>query len=304
MAEKDYRAENADLRRRLEEAEDTLRAIRTGAVDAFVIDQGDDLRIYTLESADRPYRLLVEQMGQGAATLDASGTIAYCNRRLAEMLDRPHGQLTGSSFRDAVAAEDQPLFDLLLEQGRRGGRPEGRPLRQGRRHPGAGLPDGQRSAARMRRGRGRPGHRPDDAAAPRTAQRRPGGAQGGRPPQERVPGHAGPRAAQPARADPQRPGGAAAGGRRRRGVGDDAAPGRPDGAPDRRPARRQPRQPGQDRAAARRAWSWPRRCARPWRPSRPEYDRMGHRAVGGPARRCRSGWTATRPGWPRWWATS
>jgi len=62
-------AENADLRRRLDEAEETGRAIRDGAVDAFVIQESNGSRIYTLEGADRPYRILIEQMHQGAAAL-------------------------------------------------------------------------------------------------------------------------------------------------------------------------------------------------------------------------------------------
>ncbi|MBY0229482.1 MAG: PAS domain-containing protein, partial [Gemmataceae bacterium] len=110
----DHEREHAELRRRLEEAEETLRAIRAGAVDAFVVDEGEQARIYTLETADRPYRLLVEQMQQGAATLDASGAIAYCNRRLAELLGRPHGQLVGGAFRDLVAPTERAAFDRLL----------------------------------------------------------------------------------------------------------------------------------------------------------------------------------------------
>ena len=56
------RAEIAELRLRLEEAEETLRAIREGAVDAFVVSETSGERVYTLEGADRPYRLLVEVM--------------------------------------------------------------------------------------------------------------------------------------------------------------------------------------------------------------------------------------------------
>jgi PAS domain S-box-containing protein len=110
--------ENAELRRRLEEAEETLRAIHSGAVDALVFAEPTGNRVYTLEGADRPYRLLVEQMQQGAATLHADGTIAYCNLRLAELLGVPHEKLTGASLRDFVAEGDRPIYDELLGQGR------------------------------------------------------------------------------------------------------------------------------------------------------------------------------------------
>ena len=70
-------SEIAGLRLRLEEAEETIRAIHSGAVDAFVVEVPNGARIYTLETADRPYRLLVEEMQQGAITLSDDGTIAY-----------------------------------------------------------------------------------------------------------------------------------------------------------------------------------------------------------------------------------
>src|SRR5262245_17589456 len=89
-------AENAELSHRLEEAEETIRAIRQRAVDAFVIQDLASYRVFTLESADRPYRLFVEQMQQGVATLDGDGTIVYCNRRLAELLKMPHGRAVGA----------------------------------------------------------------------------------------------------------------------------------------------------------------------------------------------------------------
>ncbi len=64
--------ENEDLRRRLEEAEDALRALRAGEVDAVLVEAERE-QVYTLETADKPYRLLVEQMPHAAATLTADG---------------------------------------------------------------------------------------------------------------------------------------------------------------------------------------------------------------------------------------
>ena len=77
-----------DLRMRLEEAEETLRAIRKGEVDALVVSgpQGD--QVYTLKGAEQPYRVYVETMNEGAVTLGPDGTILYCNNRFAELLLR------------------------------------------------------------------------------------------------------------------------------------------------------------------------------------------------------------------------
>ena len=110
--------EIAELRLRLEEAEETLRAIRDGAVDAFVVAEASGERVYTLEGADRPYRLLVEQMQQGAVTLHDDGTIVYSNYRAATLLGQPHQQLTGQALDLFVAPEHQEAYKALLDAAR------------------------------------------------------------------------------------------------------------------------------------------------------------------------------------------
>ena len=124
------KAENELLLRRLEEAEETISAIRSGAVDAFVVEDSGGHKVYTLEGADRPYRLLVEQMQQGAAMLQADGNIIYCNSRLAELLKIPHERAIGTALHDFILSDDRSIYDDLLSQGRtRSGRGEVR-LRQ------------------------------------------------------------------------------------------------------------------------------------------------------------------------------
>jgi hypothetical protein len=117
MSAEDLRAENAELRRRLAESEETLHAIRTGAVDAFVIADEEGTRVYTLKTADRPYRLFVEHMQQGAATLQRDGTLVYSNARLAEVLGAPQETLAGTRLASFVVEEDRDLLAQLLEVG-------------------------------------------------------------------------------------------------------------------------------------------------------------------------------------------
>ncbi|HEY2380058.1 MAG TPA: ATP-binding protein [Terriglobia bacterium] len=112
--------EIAELRRRLEEAEETLRAIQSGDVDALVVQAPAGHRIYTLESADRPYRLLVEEMQQGAITLDDNGTVLYSNLRFAEMLGRQQEELIGLPLTEAILAEDRLLYQDSLQKGKSG----------------------------------------------------------------------------------------------------------------------------------------------------------------------------------------
>ena len=102
--------ENEELRLRLEEAEEALRAIRTGEVDAVLVEAERE-QVYTLESADRPYRLLVEQMPQGAATLTADGAILYCNRHFAALLGRPLRALLGAPAHAFVSPPSRPCAD-------------------------------------------------------------------------------------------------------------------------------------------------------------------------------------------------
>lgn len=105
-----------ELRERLREAEDTLDAIRSGAVDAVVVGSNEDSRIYTLESADRPYRVLVEQMQEGAVMLSSDGTILYANERAVQLLDREVEHVVGRAF-SAFVLEGQHarLAELLHE---------------------------------------------------------------------------------------------------------------------------------------------------------------------------------------------
>jgi PAS domain S-box-containing protein len=111
--------ENEELRRRLAEAEETLRAIRAGEVDAVLVEAECE-QVFTLESADKPYRLLVEQMPQGAATLSVEGVVLYCNRRFADLLKQPLQALLGKSIHDFVAPDSRPLFETLLRDGQTG----------------------------------------------------------------------------------------------------------------------------------------------------------------------------------------
>src|ERR1700684_3120054 len=90
----------------MDEAEQTLRAIQYGTVDAFVIEEPEGHRVYTLEGSDLPYSALVERMQQGAAMLDSGGCIVYCNLSLAELLGMPRETVIGRLLQDFLRSED------------------------------------------------------------------------------------------------------------------------------------------------------------------------------------------------------
>ncbi len=108
--------ENLSLSTQLEDAKQTLDAIQNGQIDALVVNTPAGPRIYSLQGADRPYRILIEQMQEGAVTLAQDGTIQFCNRALANLLKRPLETLMGSSMAAYVDALDRPAFVTMLRR--------------------------------------------------------------------------------------------------------------------------------------------------------------------------------------------
>lgn len=107
----------AELHQRLEEAEETLRAIRSGEVDALVVSGPEGEQIYTLHGADHPYRTLTEAMQQGAMSLNADGTILYSNLCFAQLVATAHEKVVGSSITSWISSGYKATFEQLLLQG-------------------------------------------------------------------------------------------------------------------------------------------------------------------------------------------
>jgi PAS domain S-box-containing protein len=117
--------ETVNLRSRLEETEETLRAIRQYMVDAFVVTRSGGTEVVTLGNSEFPYRMMVESMNEGAVTLIPDGTIFYCNSRFGDMVQMDSEKLIGIRFQDLILPEEQKTFDALFTQaGRNGSRGE------------------------------------------------------------------------------------------------------------------------------------------------------------------------------------
>ncbi len=78
-----------EFRKNLQEAKESIDTINSGKVDALVIADEQRLKIYTENTADRTYRILIEKMHEGAVTLNEVGTILYCNISFANMVHFP-----------------------------------------------------------------------------------------------------------------------------------------------------------------------------------------------------------------------
>ena len=107
-----------ELRQRLSEAEGNLHAIFSGEIDALLLsDENGERRVFTLRSADAPYRALVERMQEGAATLTTNGEIVYCNRRFADLVKRPLEQVFGASIGAFLPSAEAEILRAMLDHG-------------------------------------------------------------------------------------------------------------------------------------------------------------------------------------------
>src|SRR5438552_2357111 len=113
--------ELSELRARLAAAEETLRAIRRGEVDAVVVAGKQGPQVFTLEGAEYAYRALIESMNEGALRLTAKGVILYANQCFARMVKRPLEQVMGSSFQHFLSAADQAVLRPLLKRAAKSG---------------------------------------------------------------------------------------------------------------------------------------------------------------------------------------
>ena len=102
------------LKEELREAKETLDAIRSGAADALVVARNGKEVIYTLENADKPFRIFLEEMQEGAVTVDQTGLVVYANRRFAAFVGAPLESVMGSSFHDHVCTADRALVNSFL----------------------------------------------------------------------------------------------------------------------------------------------------------------------------------------------
>jgi len=106
--------ENEELHSRLSETEEALWAIQNGEIDAIVVSGTKGKKVYSIESAETPYRTFVEEMNEGALTLTKDGTVIYCNKRFASLVNEPIERVMGSSFQRFIAQNHRSKFDSLL----------------------------------------------------------------------------------------------------------------------------------------------------------------------------------------------
>jgi PAS domain S-box-containing protein len=104
------------LRTRLKTAEETLTAILSGEVDALMVSGPRGERVVSLKGGEPAYRLLVEAMSEGAATLSRDGALLYCNRRFAELMRMPQRRIIGTAIESLVAETERDRCEAFLAE--------------------------------------------------------------------------------------------------------------------------------------------------------------------------------------------
>ncbi|AFL72358.1 ATP-binding protein [Thiocystis violascens] len=107
-------AENAELRARLEEAEETVRAIREGEVDAVIVSGSQGDRVFSLMETENLHRLMVETMNEAGLAISTDGLLLYCNECAATLLKRPRNRLLGRRLDEFVAPRDLRRLHAVL----------------------------------------------------------------------------------------------------------------------------------------------------------------------------------------------
>ena len=108
--------QETEILARLKTAEETLRAIQSGEVDALMVSGRRGEQVVSLKGGEPAYRMLVEAMSEGAATLSRNGAVLYCNRRFAELVRKPAGKVIGIAVQSLVAETERGRFETLLAE--------------------------------------------------------------------------------------------------------------------------------------------------------------------------------------------
>lgn len=99
---------------RLEEANDTLDAIKSGEIDALIVKGEDGHSIFTLKTADHTFRIFIEQMSEGAVTLNKEGLILYTNSSFATIVNVPLEKIVGHSFDRFILPNDLLIWSQII----------------------------------------------------------------------------------------------------------------------------------------------------------------------------------------------
>jgi len=105
-----------ELKAKLSEADQLIRAIKDGEVDAFAIGSDAVPEIYTLQTSDYAYRILIEEIGEGALNVTDDGLIVYTNKTFYELVGLPYQKVIGTNVFEYIHPDSMPHFKNLFHE--------------------------------------------------------------------------------------------------------------------------------------------------------------------------------------------
>jgi PAS domain S-box-containing protein len=106
-----------ELQSRLDEYEQLIEAIKGGEVDAFALKTNSQSVIFSIQTVDYAYRILVENFGEGALNLSEKGLILYTNNYFPALLNLPYENVVGNLFFQFIHPESKETFNELFKKG-------------------------------------------------------------------------------------------------------------------------------------------------------------------------------------------
>ncbi|XHH08761.1 MAG: PAS domain S-box protein [Candidatus Bathyarchaeia archaeon] len=106
------------LQERLQALEESLASVCQGSADAIVVSTVDGDKVFTLTSEEQSYRVFVEQMLQGAVMLSGDGTVLYCNKAFADMVNDKAETIVGKRIQNFFAQNQLGILNSVLEKNR------------------------------------------------------------------------------------------------------------------------------------------------------------------------------------------
>jgi len=106
------------LQQQLREARESVETFTARNIDALVITDNKNLKVYTENTVDKIYRILIEKMNEGAVTLSEDGVITYCNSYFSNMVSLPLQKVIGTKFEIFLDDASKEHFGSLLKRGR------------------------------------------------------------------------------------------------------------------------------------------------------------------------------------------
>ncbi|WP_373071544.1 ATP-binding protein [Zeaxanthinibacter enoshimensis] len=111
-----------ELEIRLEESNQLVNAIKSGEVDAFAINNNSNTEseIFTLQSGDHAFRVLIEEIGEGALNVTEEGIISFANPHLLKLFNKSRDKIVGNSLFDFIHPDSREKFRHMFRNALKG----------------------------------------------------------------------------------------------------------------------------------------------------------------------------------------